>query len=254
MKNMMKEYLGENYSNDHFRNFCLYWMEGENSLPKWENTDEGRARYDAWRRENDIDCLYLNGKLEADTLFSAWTPIKWVIGCTNRGRGVRLSKTPDYMKHLVENKEYYLPQDHELVKLLKHFLELAEGRWNYILLPNREMNCERYRVSINGRSENLYDEVPATLYHIFQKESLGKYFLDVSGEVDETKVKEWIRQEHLEMGFENDKLDVKNIIPLIAGLPTKEAKWFTEENEIKEALTYMISFLEKRKKVFSEDK
>ncbi len=26
MKNMMKEYLGNDYSNDHLRNFCLYWI------------------------------------------------------------------------------------------------------------------------------------------------------------------------------------------------------------------------------------
>ena len=92
--------------------------------------------------------------------------------------------------------------------------------------------------------------VPASLYYIFQKESLGKYFLDESGEVDEAKVKDWIRREHLEMGFVNENSEVKDIIPLIEGLPTKEAKWLTKENEIKEALIYMIDFLEKRKTAF----
>ena len=92
--------------------------------------------------------------------------------------------------------------------------------------------------------------VPASLYYIFQKESLGEYFLDESGEVDEAKVKDWIRREHLEMGFVNENSEVKDIIPLIEGLPTKEAKWLTKENEIKEALIYMIDFLEKRKTAF----
>ena len=28
MKNMMKEYLGTEYSDNHLRNFCLYWTKG----------------------------------------------------------------------------------------------------------------------------------------------------------------------------------------------------------------------------------
>ncbi len=247
MKNMMKEYLGSDYSNDPLRNFCMYWMKGEDTLPKWEDTEEGRDRYDAWRKENDLDCLYFQGKMEADTLFSTWTPIKWVIGCIGKGQRMRLLKNPDCLKLLMENKEDYLPSDHELVKLLNRFLELAEERCNYILLPHRDMNCDRYGASINGMKVMLYDEVPAMLYHIFRKESLGKYFLDDCGEVDETKVREWISQEHLEMGFRNENLEVRDIIPLVTGLPTKKAKWFTEEKEIKEALSYMINLLERRK-------
>ncbi|MCR5273098.1 MAG: hypothetical protein K6E13_08955 [Lachnospiraceae bacterium] len=251
MKNMMKDYLGNEYSNDHFRNFCLYWIKGMDCIPKWENTEEGRTRYDMWRKENDMDCLYLDGDLRADTLISAWTPIKWVIGCINKGRGIRLSKTPDCLKHLLVNIEDYLPPDHELARLLNRYLELAEGRWNIILLPDRKMNCERYTAFINGKKVMFYDEVPVSLYHIFRKESLGKFFLDESGEVDENKVKDWIRREHLEMGFVNENPEVKDIIPLIEGLPTKEAKCLTEENEIKEALIYMIDFLEKRKNAFT---
>ena len=77
MENMMQEYLESDYSTDYFRNFCLYWVKGLESLPEWENTDEGRARYNAWRKENELDCLYLKGDLRADTPFSVWTPIKW---------------------------------------------------------------------------------------------------------------------------------------------------------------------------------
>lgn len=46
MKNMMKEYLGSDYSNNHLRNFCLYWMKGSDTMPAWEDTEEGRDRYD----------------------------------------------------------------------------------------------------------------------------------------------------------------------------------------------------------------
>ena len=252
MKNMMKEYLGSDYSNDYLRNFCLYWMKGSDTMPAWENTEEGRERYDEWRRKNDMDCMYLDGDMRADTLFSAWTPIKWVIGCINKGRGIRLSKTPDCLKHLFVNKEDYLPPDHELTKLLNRYLELAEGRWNYILLPDRNINSKRYSgLNIGDKSVSLFDEVPPMLYHIFNKESLGKYFADEDGQYDVDTVVAWIRREHLEMGFEGGNIDEAEIKPLVKEVNPSDAKWLTEENEICEALSYMIRFLEKRKECFA---
>ena len=59
MKNMMKEYLGYDYSNDHLKNFCLY----------------------------------LGGDFRADTLMSVWTPVKWVADCLNRDFGISFYKT-----------------------------------------------------------------------------------------------------------------------------------------------------------------
>ena len=70
--NMMKQYLGNEYSENHLRNFCLYWMKAAG------------GRGDEWRKENDLDCLYFDGDLRADTLMSAWTPIKWVADSLNR--------------------------------------------------------------------------------------------------------------------------------------------------------------------------
>jgi len=39
MRNMMKEYLGNDYSDNHLKNFCLYWMKGRGTKPAWENTN-----------------------------------------------------------------------------------------------------------------------------------------------------------------------------------------------------------------------
>ena len=90
MRNMMKEYLGNDYSDNHLKNFCLYWMKGRETKPAWENTEEWKARFNEWRQKNDLDCLYFNGDLRADTLMSAWTPISWVVNCLNREYGIRL--------------------------------------------------------------------------------------------------------------------------------------------------------------------
>ncbi len=170
MKNMMREYLGNDYSSNHLKNFCLYRMKAS----------DGSG--DAWRSKNDLDCLYFDGDLRADTLMSAWTPIKWVANCLNSVHGMKFYKRAEdkdapyyYLRLLADDGDAYLPPEHELVRLLDRFLELAEQRCNYILLPDRSMNSARYKSYVNG-----------------------------------------------------------------------EAKWLTKEEDIKEALTYMVHMLEER--------
>lgn len=47
MTNMMKEYLESEYSENHLRNFCLYWMKAA----------DGRG--DEWRAKNDLDYSHM---------------------------------------------------------------------------------------------------------------------------------------------------------------------------------------------------
>lgn len=259
MGNKMKEYLGNAYSDNHLKNFCMYWMKGRKTMPVWEDSEKGCSRYVAWRKKNDLDCLYFDGDLRADTLMSAWTPIKWVADCLNSECEMKFYKKaedrddPDhYLKQLAEDRDAYLPPRHELVQLLDCFLELAEERCNYILLPDRQMNSARYKTYINGKETWLFDEVPAMLYHIYQEDSLGRYFPGEDGLVDRKQVEAWISREHLEMGYyDKDYKDGSKIIPLVKGLKPCMAKWLTEENEVKEALQYMITFLEMRRRAQS---
>ncbi|MCR4655261.1 MAG: hypothetical protein K5770_03415 [Lachnospiraceae bacterium] len=246
MKNMMKEYLGNDYSNNHLRNFCLYWIKAFECRDRYSS-------YDEWRKENDLDCQYLAGDLRADTLMSAWTPIKWVADNLNRDIGVafyktsRISSDPLHdLRLLAEDGDSYLPYRNELVKLLYRFLELAELRCNFILLPSREMNPARYQCFTGGEKVWLFDEVPATLSHIFDRNSLGRFFTGSDHAI------RWVRREHLEMGFEDEKIDLYHVRPLINGLDPCNPKWLTNENEIREALKYMIGFLEARMKVFTD--
>ena len=247
MENMMKVYLGDDYSDDYLKNFCLYWLKGMACRPSWENTEESRAAYDTWRKENDLDCLYYGGDLKADTLMSAWTPISWVVNLLNKGKGKVFYKTKADIRLLMENIDKYLPGDNELVRLLYRFLELAELPCNYILLPDRNMNTDRYCFRRSAKFRMLYDQVPATLWHVFEKETLGMYFLDENGEVDEEAVAAWIRREKLEMGFKNKVVKQSEVLPLVEGLEPCDAKRFTTADEIKQALTNMIRFLEMRK-------
>ena len=248
MRNMMKEYLGDDYSDNCVRNFCLYWIKAS------------QGSGSEWRKKNDLDCLYYNGDLRADTLMSAWSPVKMVADYLNRDTGkVFFKKRADCddpfhdLRLLAEDTDAYLPPKHRLVIKLNKFLKLAEQACNYFLLPDSRMNCERYRININGKAVWLFDQVPATLAHLFDKESLGKYFLDEKGNVDRKKLTEWLVNEKLTFGFEDGKIDKDHIKPLIKGLDPYKAKWLTDEDEIDEALTYMMSLLSERNKSFGNE-
>ena len=250
MQNRMKLYLGDEYSGNYLRNFCLYWMKGIRVRGDYPT-------YDEWRSENDLDCLNFGGDLKADTLMSAWTPIKWVADFFNRKCGKKFIKPNEKNDYdisdlilLAEDRDAYLPAKDPMVNMLDRFLELAEKRCNYILLPDRNMNPERYCLERDGKVICLFDEVPATLWHVFNKETLGKYFLRRDGEVDVCAVEEWIRREKLQMGFVEGRISRENVIPLTRCTKPGEAKWFTTRSDIEEALRYMIRFLETREKEF----
>ena len=254
MKNMMKAYLGKDYSSNHLRNFCLYWLKGMACMPEWEDTEERLAELDEWRKANDLDCLYFDGDLCADTLMSAWTIIKWVVQYLNRNKNLKLSKCEASFVLLAEDPDKYLPPENGLVKLLYEFLALAELPCNYILLPDRKMNKDRYNCFRNGRCKRFFDQVPATLWHIFEKETLGVYFLDGNGEVDEKAVTDWIRREKLEMGFEKKIIKQSAVIPLAKEISPRRGKELTKESELREALTYMIRFLRQRDRALKMNK
>ncbi|SCY29264.1 hypothetical protein SAMN02910292_01350 [Lachnospiraceae bacterium XBB2008] len=238
MKNMMREYLGKEYTDNKIKNFCRYWLKAS----------EGSG--DTWRAENDLDCMYFGGDLRADTLMSAWTPIKWVAEYVNEENGMKFCKVArnhddpgHYLKLLLENPDVYLPRKHPLVQLLYRFLELAELRCNFICLPDRDMNPARYRTTIKGRDTWLYDEVPVTLSHIFDPDSLGRFFLNRYGQVDRGKVIGWIISEHLEMGFKDGVIDRDHVIPYSELQPADKPRWFNEGQKLKDMLQYNINFL-----------
>lgn len=62
----MQSYLKDKYTENPIINFLNYWM----------GPREPRAK-------NDLDCLYFNGDLSADTIFSVWTPLKFVLDILN---------------------------------------------------------------------------------------------------------------------------------------------------------------------------
>ena len=254
IKNMMKLYLGKDYSKNLVRNFCLYRLKMLRTNPGYGETEEEHAKYDAWRAASDLDCLYFDGDLRADTLMSQWTLIKWVAEYINRESGLKLYTNEASFVLLAEETDKYLPPENGLVKFLYEFLAWAELRCNYILLPDRNMNNERYSLEKNGRVITFYDQVPATLWNVFEKETLGKYFFGENGSVDLDKVKEWIKREKLEMGFKNKVIEQSAVIPLAKDISPRRGKELTKESELCEALQYNIRFLKQRDRALKMNK
>lgn len=226
LENEMKNYLGKNYSENSVKNFLTYWQQP--SIP---------------REENDLDCIYLNGDLNADTLISFWTPLKWALQILNPDEEFyKVTRTHDdpnyYLKKIENNLDRFLPPDDELTKLIYKLAALAETRANVISLPVRWINGSRYY--------HFYDEVPATLYNIFKD---GRYYRCFGSD---DAVCAWVKEQKLESAFYNNEIRRENIIPWFDNLPLYEAKWPETREEVTKALKEMIKLLEARYSAFDK--
>lgn len=224
MENKMKIYLGENYSDNHILNFLKYWQGLTNP-----------------RIENDLDCLYLNGDLCADTILSVFFPMKMVVEYLNPGLIIHKRYKGDTNKDLrflqksIKNNEI-LFMDHDLVKLLNKFAEFAETRANTIKIPNRKM-----------QNRNRYDQFPNMLYNCFEDGKFHQYFVDSS-------VEEWLEREKLQMFFRDDQISTRNNIkPLIHSIEPYQVRLLKKEDEIIEMLTQNCECLEKRLSLFKSN-
>lgn len=226
LENKMKTYLGENYSENSIRNFLMYWQ-----MPSEP------------REENDLDCLYLDGDLNADTLISFWTPLKWALQILNPDevfyKTDRYGDNPYYyLKKLENDLDKYLPQNDELTSLIYRLASLAETRANVFRLPDREMNASRYRY--------FYDEVPATLYNVFEGGKFHRYFKA------DSDARKWIFEQDLQVAFKDENIQKTNLRPLLPGLPLYAPIWPETREDVKTVLEEMIYILEARYKLMCE--
>ena len=226
MKNMMKEYLANAYSENSIRNFLTYWQMP--SVP---------------RESNDLDCIYLNGDLNADTLISFWTPLKWVLQILNPDENFYkinpgIGDPFLYLKKLEADLDKYLPRNDELVERLYKLASLAETRANVFRLPDRAMNGLRYRY--------FYDEVPAMLYNVFERGRFHCYF------ENDNDVQKWIFEQNLNVAFKDENIKKTNLRPLLPGLPLYAPIWPETREDVKTILEEMIYILETRYKLMCE--
>ena len=225
-ENMMKKYLGDRYSTNHIINFINYWIEG----------------YDKPRALSDLDCLYYDGDLNADTIFSVWTPIKFVLDCLNpKEKFYKYNKYGNPHKFLFivkDNLDTLLPRDKEVVQELYRFAELAETRANYFKWPITGINKQRYG--------DDFDQMPPALYKCFPGGKYSSFF-----DNDAMVLFQWIEDQKLEDFFIGNSIEQKNIRPLISSMNANESKWLKDEIEILEMLKNYNSILQERSKYFT---
>ena len=256
--NVMKNYLGKDYSKNCLKNYCLYLMKSGKSydelLAKKDSMtgEEWKNAEVKWRKKNALACIYYDGDLKADSLVNMWNVIEGVANFLNEDKGVKFcgkaedSINPYSSLELLANEgEKYLPSDNELVKLLFRLLELAEQKCNFIMLPSEEMKKARYGVTkANGEEVCLYGQITAMLYHIFEKKNLGQYF------ESEEEIINWVKRENLEHGYDKNRINKTGVRPFIVGLEPEKAKVLVGEVELRESLLYMVWFLKYRRDLF----
>lgn len=124
----------------------------------------------------------------------------------------------------------YTDKIRKINKNLEEFAKIYYSKGNYMLLPARKMNLQRYRIA--------EDRIDITLYECFDKGTLSKFFNS------NEDLYSWIIEEKLEWMFE-DKVSKENIKWL-----TKESKpkWISEmsTDEIYEYINNAVLLIKER--------
>ncbi|RTR28112.1 hypothetical protein EKG37_17565 [Robertmurraya yapensis] len=216
----IKILIGDKYTDNPIINYLNYWILGK----------ENRQRYnqDKWRKKYDLDVIWLEGDLNADTIFSLWMPLKMCLQCLNpdifekSGPMRKPLKNQYWFKKIIEEIDTYLPPSDDLVKELYKFAELASTKANVMRLPARRMQV---------RGIKYFDQMPKTLYECFKDGNFTKYF-----NYNDEEVMEWIKEEKLKVFFEGNTISNHTIKPLIGNLHPSQCKWLKEKENILQML------------------
>jgi len=141
--------------------------------------------------------------LFADTIASFWTPYKtllkleaeWDVYKTAGSLGALLRQI-----NASWNNEY-TSKIKEVNKQIEKFADACYTKGNYMLLPKRAMNIQRYRVA--------EDRIDRTLYESFDKGLLSGFF------ENNEKLLEWVDKEKLAVLFKDGVKSKDNICWLV---------------------------------------
>lgn len=195
---------------------------------------------DIYRALNDSDCKLTGGNLLADTIFSAWYPLKMVLECLNDKKFYKQDKygcdPHHYLKEIQSNIDKLLPKEKEVVQKLYEFFSIANTRGNVMILPNRQMQ---------SRGIDYLDQMPKTLYECFEGGKFSRYF----GE--DLTVENWVEREHLEDLFFDGNIKKDRIKSILKSKKANEFYWLIDENEIISMLENFISVIQNRNLIYN---
>ncbi len=197
---------------------------------KWEELKEKKnydklssKEKDDLRLENDRDAMFYykeqkmprDEALRGDTMVSFWTPYKRLLEVET---GWKTCKTQKCLKALIRqiNADWdndYTKKLQAVNEKLEPFAEIYWTKGNFIQLPERKMNNERYNVT--------EDRIDWTLYECFGKGKLSGFFRE------EEELKTWVREQKLTALFQDQEIcrdHIKWLVQAKEPLPISKMK------------------------------
>lgn len=184
-----------------------FWMQYEQGLPQIPYRGN-EIYFDEYRSRHDLDCRFLGGNLNADTIFSLWQPLKNTLVALHGEEKlaedfISVKKRRNFLQRLLNaGLEHYLPEEELAVQLLSQLFVLGQGRENVMLLSNRGIN------SMRG-GEPYQDYMPYFLLECFDTGKFSHFF-----NKDVSILRAWIMREELQIFFEDEFLVPESIIDL----------------------------------------
>lgn len=161
---------------------------------------------DELRLEYDNDAKYYfrdiglskDEALKADTIISFWTPYKSLLEKDAQWKVFKTRKGLEYLiKKLKENKNDKTTEAiNKVNQRIEGFSKVCYSKGNYILLPCRSMNNQRYSAA--------EDRIDLTLYECFGKATLAKFF------PYKDDLENWIKDQQLSYMFKGE-VKIENI-------------------------------------------
>ena len=221
---------------EHVEAFFAYKLEYQTAVKQNENPNSLRLRLDRdarfYREQGYPDKEALFG----DTVVSFWTIYKQLLRLKT---GLKKGSSAETFAYLLEQSRS--PQEDEetlAIRALNETLEplaaMIDTAGNFMLLPKRGMNPERYAVS--------EDRIDITLYECFSGGKLSHYF-----EHDDA-LRQWILKEHFECLFTDGIIEKEN---LIWGVNSRKMITGLDEQELYQYMDYAMQMIAYRNEACS---
>lgn len=202
----------------------LAWAQLDERVGGYKNLPQSERKKLRLQYDNDARYYYEQlgldeeEALKGDTIISFFTPYKRLLQVET---GWDVSKTVKSLRALINETLATWDNDYTekilaVNKRVEGFGEVCYTKGNFMLLPDKNMNIERYPVS--------EDRIDVTLYECFEGGALAKYF-----EKGDEGLREWVKREHLELLFNRRVIKRENI------------KWFQGDEQHHKRISEMNS-------------
>lgn len=201
---------------------------------------------DEYRKTHDLDCILTDGNLNADTIFSLWLPLRYLLDYINsekwiewkkeeaerkKGKYYTIKSDKSFLIDLKDNIELFIPANELNGIPIDELFELGLGRENVMIIP--------YRLWQKRGEQPYYEYMPHFIFDLLNTndENFSRVMID------------WMKREHLEMFFDDEIIDI-NKIKNLSGT-SSIFKHSPSEINVSVLINNYVDILNKRKKFFN---